>query len=387
MTEPLGVAVVGVGRWGTTLLRVLGQLEGCRVHFIYDSVQAAVNEAAARCPGSVIASTLDQVLASDQVKAVLIDTPPESHGMIARQVLEARKHVFVEKPMATSLADALALERIARKSNCLVMAGHLLRYHAGVAALRHLIVQGKLGHIEWVVSRRIGWRAADRCGPWWSLAPHDLSVLRGILGAEPEQIAATPCIPQQASRSSVFKVLGGSSQPPPSIRCPTRVVAAASFPGHTSALIDVGLLDQSKMRRVILIGRRAMAKFEDGTGGGLWIRPMHEALDLMALPSLDQPLTFEVANHYLETVEAAAKGDGWTALESSWPDALPTELQQFIAACQNQRLAEAEMEDALAIMRALEVGARSMREGGRPLNVPQPMRSAPGEFDSSHFAL
>jgi len=387
MTEPLGVAVVGVGRWGTTLLRVLGQLEGCRVHYIYDNVQAAANEAAAGYPGVIIANTLDQVLASDQVKAVLIATPPESHGMIARQVLEARKHVFVEKPMATSLADALALERIARKSNCLVMAGHLLRYHAGVAALRHLIVQGKLGHIEWVVSRRIGWRAADRCGPWWSLAPHDLSVLRGILGAEPEQIAATPCIPQQASRSSVFKVLGGGSQPPPSIRCPTRVVAAASFPGHTSALIDVGLLDQSKMRRVILIGRRAMAKFEDGTGGGLWIRPMHEALDLAALPSLDQPLTPEVASHYLETVEAAAKGDGWTALESSWPDALPTELQQFIAACQNQRLAEAEMEDALAIMRALEVGARSMREGGRPLNVPQPMRSVPGEFDSSHFAL
>ncbi len=386
MTEPLGVAVVGVGRWGTTLLRVLGQLEGCRVHYVYDSVQETANEAAARYPGVIVANALDQVLASDQVKAVLIATPPESHGMIARQVLEARKHVFVEKPMATSLADALALERIARNSSCLVMAGHLLRYHAGVAALRHLIVQGKLGHIEWVVSRRIGWRAADRCGPWWSLAPHDLSVLRGILGAEPEQIAATPCIPQQASRSSVFKVLGGS-QPPPSIRCPTRVVAAASFPGHTSALIDVGLLDQSKMRRVILIGRRAMAKFEDGTGGGLWIRPMHEALDLMALPSLDQPLTFEVANHYLETVEAAAKGDGWTALESSWPDALPTELQQFIAACQNSRLAEAEMEDALAIMRALEVGARSMREGGRPLNVPQPMRSAPGEFDSSHFAL
>lgn len=75
------------------------------------------------------------------------------------------------------------------------------------------------------------------------------------------------------------------------------------------------------------------------------------------------------------------------ALESSWPDALPTELQQFIAACQNQRLADAEMDDALAIMRALEVGARSMREGGRTLNVPQPTRTVPGEFDSSHFAL
>lgn len=387
MTEPLGVAVVGVGRWGTTLLRVLGQLEGCRVHFIYDSSQNACNDAAAKHPDIEVALSLDQVLASDRVRAVLVATPPEYHGLVARQVLEAGKHVFIEKPMATSLADALALERIARKNNCLAMAGHLLRYHAGVAALRHLIVQGKLGHIEWAVSRRIGWRAADRCGPWWSLAPHDLSVLRGILGAEPEQIAATPCLAPQSTRNPVLKVLSGGSQPPPSLRCPTRVVAAASFPGHTCALIDVGLLDESKMRRVILVGRRAMAKFEDGTGGGLWIRPVHEALDLPLLPYPDQPLTFDTANHYLETIEAAAKGNGWMALESSWPDALPTELQQFIAACQNQRLADAEMDDALAIMRALEVGARSMREGGRTLNVPQPTRTVPGEFDSSHFAL
>jgi|GEM_PF-2067507 len=387
MTEPLGVAVVGVGRWGTTLLRVLRELQGCRVHLMHDGSQSACDEAAALFPDIGIALTLDQILACNEVSAVLVATPPESHGVVARQVLEAGKHVFIEKPMATSLADALALERIARKNGRLAMAGHLLRYHAGVAALRHLIVQGKLGHIEWALSRRIGWRAADRCGPWWSLAPHDLSVLRGVIGAEPEQIAATPCLVPQSTRNPVLKVLSGGSQPPPSLRCPTRVVAAASFPGHTSALIDVGLLDESKMRRVILVGRKAMAKFEDGTGGGLWIRPVRQGLDLRVLPYPDQPFTFETANHYLETIEGAAKGDGWTALESSWPDALPMELQQFIAACQNPRLAEAEMEDALAIMRALEVGARSMREGGRTLNVPKPTRTAPGEFDSSHFAL
>lgn len=388
MTESLGVAVVGLGRWGTNLLRVLGQLDGCRVRYVYDGAQGVAAEAAANANDVVVASALDQILSSPQVQAVLVATPPESHGLIARQVLEAGKHVFVEKPMATSLADALALERTARQNNCLAMAGHLLRYHAGVAALRNLIVQGKLGHVEWAVSRRIGWRAADRCGPWWSLAPHDLSVLRGALGTEPDQIAAAPCMPPPSTRNPVLKALTGSSQPPPSVRCPVRIVAAASFPGHTSALIDVGLLDDSKMRRVILLGRHAMAKFEDGTGGGLWIRPMRQALDLAPLPSSEQPLTFDVANHCLETIEAAAKGDGWTALESSWPDALPTELQQFIAACQNPRLAEAEMEDALAIMRALEVGARSMREGGRTLNVPRPTRSnTPGELDSSHFAL
>ena len=388
MTQSLGVAVVGLGRWGTTLLRVLGQLESCRVHYVYDSAEGIAAEAAAHYDGVVAATALEQVLTSPQVQAVLIATTPESHGPIARQVLEAGKHVFVEKPMATSLADALALERTARQKNCLVMAGHLLRYHAGVAAMRHLIVKGSLGHVEWAVSRRIGWRAADRCGPWWSLAPHDLSVLRGTLGTEPDQIAAAPCMPPTNSRNPLLKALtGAGSQPVASARCPVRVVAAASFPGNTSALIDVGLLDDSKMRHVILVGRRAMAKFEDGTGGGLWIRPIREGLDLAPLPSSEQALTFDVVSHYLDAIESAAKGDGWTALESSWPDALPTELQQFIAACQNPRLAEAEMEDAMAIMRALEVGARSMREGGRTLNVPRPTRTTPGELDSSHFAL
>lgn len=388
MTEPLGVAVVGLGRWGTTLLRVLSQLGSCTVRFVFDGAEGVAAEAASRYEGLAVANTLDQILSNSDVQAVLVATPAESHGVIARQVLEAGKHVFVEKPMATSLADALALERIARKGNCLAMAGHLLRYHAGVAALRQLIVQGRLGQIEWVLSRRVGWRAADRCGPWWSLAPHDLSVLRGALGCEPDQIAATPYIPPTNTRSSVLKVLGGGGgQAPASRRCPVRVVAAAAFPGHTSALIDVGLLDESKMRRVILVGRQAIAKFEDGVDGGLWIRPTHEGLDLLPVAMLDEPLSFEMATRYLETIEASAKGNGWTALESSWPDPLPTELEQFIAACQNPRLAEAEMEDALAIMRALEFGARSMREGGRVLNVPKPPRRSPGELDSSHFAI
>ena len=376
--EALGVAVVGVGRWGSKLLSVLGQFDGCRVVLVHDGSEARAAEAAATVPSVGVAASFDEVLTNDQVHAVLLATPPETHGSLARQVLEAGKHVFVEKPMATSFADALALERTAHRNGCLVMAGHLLRFHGGVAALRQLVVQGHLGSIEFAVSRRIGWRASDRCGPWWSLAPHDLSVLRGVLGTEPDQIAATAFLPPPSSRNPMRKVLGGS-QPPPAMRCPVRIMAAAAFPGPTSALIDVGLLDNSKMRRVILIGRRAMAKFDDGVGGGIFTRPMRHGLDLAPLPPHEGTLSSEMASHFLDSVESAAKGDGWTALEATWPDALRMELQQFIAACQNPRLARAEMDDALAIMRALETGARSMREGGRTLNVPKAARPIPGD--------
>ena len=385
--ETLGVAVVGVGRWGVNLVRVLGQFDSCRVVLVHDGAEGRAAEAVADLPKIGVAAAFDEVLSNKEVQAVLLATPPETHGALARQVLEAGKHVFVEKPMATSLADALALERTAHRNGCLAMAGHLLRFHGGVAALRQLVAEGQLGRIEYALSRRIGWRASDRCGPWWSLAPHDLSVLRGVLGTEPEQIAATAFLPPPSSRNPMRKVLGGASQPPPSMRCPVRIMAAAGFPGLTSTLIDVGLLDNSKMRRVILIGRRAMARFEDGEDGGLWIRPARQALDVAPLPPQDGTLTSDMASHFLDSVEAAAKGEGWTALETTWPDALRTELKQFIAACQNPRLARAEMDDALAIMRALEAGARSMREGGRTLNVPKAARVVPGEQEGVQGSL
>lgn len=377
----LGVAVVGLGRWGVNLVRVLEQFDGCRVVQVYDASEACMAEAAASFPSVALATALDEVLSNNQVRAVLLATPPETHGELAQQVLEAGKHVFVEKPMATSLADALALERTAHAHGCFAMAGHLLRFHGGVAALRQLVAEGQLGSIEFVVSRRIGWRASDRCGPWWSLAPHDLSVLRGVLGTEPEQIAATACLPTASSRNPMRKVLRGASQPPPSMRCPARIMAAAAFPGHTSALIDVGLLDKSKMRRVILIGRRAMARFDDGEDGGLWIRPTRQGLDLAPLPPHQGSLTSDMATQFLESVEYAAKGEGWKALEGDWPDALHTELRRFIAACEDPHLARVEMDDALAIMRALEAGARSMREGGRTLNVPKVALRTPGEHE------
>jgi len=387
--EKLGVAVVGVGRWGMNLLSALSEFDSCRVVYVHDSAEEQAAEAAAAFPSVKVAASFDELLSNEKVHAVLLATPPEMHGPMARQALEAGKHVFVEKPMATSLADALALERTAQRHNCLVMAGHLLRFHGGVAALRKIVSDGVLGHVEFAVSRRIGWRASDRCGPWWSLAPHDLSVLRGVLGAEPDQIAAAACLPTTPSRNPVRKVLGGS-QPPPSMRCPQRVLAAVSFPGptaSTSALIDVGLLDQSKMRRVILIGRRAMARFEDGPEGGIWTRPTKYGPDLSPLPLPDVNLSSELAVHFLGAVEHVARGDGWTRVQAEWPDALRTELRQFIVACQNPRLARVEMDDALAIMRVLEAGARSMREGGRTLSVPRAARPVPGEADGLQGSL
>lgn len=372
MTAKLRVAVVGVGRWGYNLARALADQPSCELTMLCDSNLTRAEQIAFEFGVARVTEHFEDVL-SPQVDAVVIGTPPETHARLALLAVKAGKHVFVEKPLATSLADGLELEQVATQSNRVLMAGHLLRFHEGVACLRRLVTSGDLGTIDLSVSRRLGWRAADRCGPWWSLAPHDLSVLRGCLGAEPVKIAAAAALSAPPSWNPMRALLGGSgpaSQRPPA-RSPIRVTAACEFSGGVRSLIDVGLLDQSKMRRVVIVGRRAMARFDDGDNGGVWFKTTPREAHFPELPKGTEAFTVDEADRMVELVEDLSnRGDPWTLVESQWPEPLTAEIRQFVAACHSPKLARIEMEDALAILRALEAGSRSMRDGSRSVRVP-----------------
>jgi len=382
VSRALRVSVLGLGRWGAILARTLAELEDVRIVALFDSSLERLRPVADDLRVERCSEIVDDVLAED-VDAVVIATPPETHAELARRAVELGKHVFVEKPLATSLADGLELERAATRAGRLVMAGHLLRFHGGVAVLRPLIAEGRLGAIELGVSRRLGWRNADRCGPWWSLAPHDLSVLRGILGAEPERLAAVVGLTPSGVAWNPVRVLFPGSTPPrgtPLVRGPNRVMAVAHFGGQIPTVIDVGLLDKSKMRRVLVIGRRALARFEDGENGGVWVKPRAPGSTLGELSVLDRPmLSLEDLEGVVQMSEAQCEGgEGWTLVGSGWEPPLRLEMRQFVAACRNLNLARVEMDDALAILRALEAGTRSMRESGRMVRVPGPIATQPG---------
>jgi UDP-2-acetamido-3-amino-2,3-dideoxy-glucuronate N-acetyltransferase len=369
MNRGLRVAVVGVGRWGYNLAKSLSEIETCRLVAICDASLDRLEQVASELHVAATSEDFDDVL-TNEVDAVVIATPPESHARLARLAVDAGKHVFVEKPLATSLAEGLELEQAARVRQRVVMAGHLLRFHDGVAKMRELILSGELGQVDMMASRRLGWRAADRCGPWWSLAPHDLTVLRCCLGSEPQRVAAAAALDAPTSWNPVRALLGTgpSSQRP--ARSPIRVTAFCEFPGGIGSLVDVGLLDDSKMRRVVAVGRLAMARFEDGDKGGVWVKPTPRRVQWPGLPEGDGEFTLDQAERILDTLDdIAAQGSPWTLVESSWREPLNLEMRQFVAACEDPRLGRMEMDDAIANLRALEAGARSMRDGGRSIRV------------------
>jgi predicted dehydrogenase len=368
---------VGVGRWGYNLAKTLAELDTCELTAICDSNLQEAQRIGEQFRVSEATEHIENLLEGN-VDAVVIATPPDTHGRLAMMCLQAGKHVFVEKPLATSLAEGLELERAAAASRKLVMAGHLLRFHGGVACLRRLVESGELGAIDFSVSRRLGWRAADRCGPWWSLAPHDLSVLRGCLGVEPQRIAAAAALEAPVSWNPVRALLSSSMvSQRPQVRSPVRVTAACEFTNGVRSLIDVGLLDQSKMRRVIIIGKRAMARFDDGEGGGVWIKSTPRKVAWPDSPSDTHPFTMDEADKIVDFVDdLGSRGEAWELVDTGWPKPLALEMKRFVAACDDPQLARVEMEDSLAILRALEAGARSMRDGSRTVKVLAKVRSS-----------
>jgi predicted dehydrogenase len=153
-------------------------------------------------------------------------------------------------------------------------------------------------------------------------------------------------------------------------RCPVRVTAFCEFPSGIASLIDVGLLDQSKIRKVVAVGRRAMARFEDGDQGGVWVKPTPKQVAWPELPQGEAIFTVDEADRILEMLDDIAnRGEPWQLVESNWPRPLAVEMQKFVAACENPQLADLEIEDAIATLRCLEAGARSMRDGGRAVRV------------------
>jgi predicted dehydrogenase len=196
-------------------------------------------------PGARTTGELGELLADDALDAVILATPVATHAPLARAVLDAGKHCFVEKPLATSTADAQAVIAAAARAQRILMVGHLLEYHPAVGRLKELIDGGELGPLYYIYANRLnlGQLRADE-NALWSLGAHDVSVVLHLIGEEPEE-----CLAHGASfvRPGIQDV----------------VFSYLRFPSGIVAHLHLSWLDPHKERRVTVVGGRRMATFDD----------------------------------------------------------------------------------------------------------------------------
>ena len=204
--EPLRVAVIGAGYWGPNLIRNFSASPHTELRRVCDlDVERARRVVGTQSTVSVTGS-LDEVLNDPEIEAVAIATPARTHLEVALAALHAGKHVMIEKPLASSVAEGRKLVEAAEERGLILMCDHTYCYTPAVAKIRELVHAGELGEIQYVDSVRINLGLVQRdIDVLWDLAPHDLSILEFILpeGREPLAVAAHGADPIGAGRSCV----------------------------------------------------------------------------------------------------------------------------------------------------------------------------------------
>ena len=239
------VGVAGLGYWGPNLARNFAAIPGCELAWLCDASEQATAKLAASFPGARTTREIDDLLGDESLDAVVLATPVPTHAELAVRVLQAGKHCFVEKPLATTAADAQRAVDAAQAAGRILMVGHLLEYHPAVTRLKALIDAQELGDLFYIYGNRLnlGKLRADE-NALWSLGAHDVSVALHLIGEEPVE-----CVAQGASyvRQGVQDV----------------VFCYLRFPSGIVSHLHLSWLDPHKERRITVVGSRRMATFDD----------------------------------------------------------------------------------------------------------------------------
>ena len=185
----LNIALVGAGYWGQKLLPKFAARQDTTVALVCDIHQG--NRTAIQKKFKEIPTTgsLDEVLSSDGVDAVIVATPPASHYSLAKRILDAEKHIWIEKPLALRVEDGCELVRLAETKKKILFVDHTFLYDEGVRLMREMIGRGDLGSIYHVLLQRLNLGRIKRdSNVWWNSAPHDASILLYILPGRPTQV-------------------------------------------------------------------------------------------------------------------------------------------------------------------------------------------------------
>ncbi len=246
MSPAVRVGVAGLGYWGPNLARNFAAIEECELAGCCDPSELARARVGSMFPGVPMVAEFGELLADPALDAIALATPVPTHAELAIAVLGAGKHCFVEKPLAQSVADAELAVAAAQEAERVLMVGHLLEYHPGVAKLKELTDSGELGdEIFYIYGNRLnlGKLRADE-NALWSLGAHDVSVVLYLAGEEPTEVVAHG---QAYVREGVEDV----------------VFCFMRFASGLAAHLHLSWLDPHKERRFTVVGSRRMATFDD----------------------------------------------------------------------------------------------------------------------------
>jgi UDP-2-acetamido-3-amino-2,3-dideoxy-glucuronate N-acetyltransferase len=323
------VGLAGAGYWGKNILR---NLHGLGVlHTICDEDRALLQGYRQKYRGIKVTTSFKEILVDHEIKAVAIATPARTHYELAKAALEADRDVFVEKPLALTVREGEELVALAQKRDKVLMVGHILIYHPAVMRLRDLIGQGELGRIQYIYSNRLNiGRLRTEENILWSFAPHDISVILALLEEEPARVMA---FGGDYVSNGVYDV----------------TLTTLEFRNRVKAHIYVSWLHPFKEQKLIVVGSKKMAVFDDVSKEKLFIYPHTIEWKEGKIPVAQRADYYPVKVEHKEPMEE--------------------ELRHFVKCVLERRRPRTDGEEGLKVLRVLEQAERSLinEERSKPL--------------------
>lgn len=335
--DTLSVAVIGAGYWGKNLVRNFAAAGRCTLRYVCDINENVLAMHQRSFPFIKTTSDVTAVLDDPEVQAVVIATPVPTHFEIAARAVRAGKHVYVEKPLTQRAAQAKELIDLAREAKLKLMVGHLLRYHPAVTYLKEMLDRDQLGEPYYMYTQRVNLGVVRRDeNAWWSLAPHDISVICHLLGSEPVSVAAHgQCYLQKGIEDVVF--------------------ATVKFADGKMAHVHCSWLDPHKTRKMTVVGPQKMVTFDD-----------MEATEKIRIYDKGAAIRHDITTSYADIISLRLGDIVIPKVPGGEP--LSLECRHFIDCVLEGRPVWTDGADGLRVVQVLEAGQESLKQHGAPVN-------------------
>jgi predicted dehydrogenase len=242
----VNIAQIGVGYWGPNLLRNLISNKDCNVRLVVDIAKERRDYVTALYPNIPVSENVQEIEDNPSIDAVIIATPFKTHYDFATRMIKVGKHVLVEKPLASDLAEIEEIRSLQEEKNTIVMVGHTFLYNSAVRYVKNIINSGDLGDVRYIYSQRLNLgRIRSDTDSLWNFAPHDISIIQYWLD-EPDPISV--------SVHGMDYVQDGINDV---------VFMNIKYPGKIMANIHVSWLDPQKVRKMIVVGSKKMVVYDD----------------------------------------------------------------------------------------------------------------------------
>ncbi len=300
------ICVIGAGRWGKNHINTLSELG--YLGGVVDLDKEELKTILSRHEDLIIHESLDDALNQDY-DGFTVATPSETHYEIAKKIIKKGKHLLVEKPLSLKLSEAKELVRLAKDAKVNLMVGHLLLFHPAIRKIKEVLDSGKIGKLQYIYSNRLNLgtvRTEENI--LWSFAPHDISIFGYLTNSQPDEVISRGGAYTQSHLHDTTMTI---------LKYPENVV------GH----IFVSWLHPYKEQKLIVVGSKAMAVFDDVSDEKLVVYPhqiqwkngsipIAQKSDCQVIPfEKGEPLKLELA-HFIECVNKrkTPKTDGQEGL-------------------------------------------------------------------------